>query len=148
MQKGFTEHQAKLMAVWQDKRIAAICSQMPNLTILAANAVAAGDHTRLSQSDRALLARYARETGRDYCAGCGRLCSEALAQKVPVNDVMRCLMYLNAYRDLGLARSAFEALPDETGALLARLDFSAAERACPRDLPIARLMQEAASRLT
>jgi hypothetical protein len=57
-------------------------------------------------------------------------------------------MYLNAYRDLGLARSAFEALPDETGALLARLDFSAAERACPRDLPIARLMQEAASRLT
>jgi hypothetical protein len=79
---------------------------------------------------------------------CARLCSETLAPKVPVNDVMRCLMYLNDYRDRGLARSAFEALPDETGALLARLGFSPAERACPRNLPIARLMQEAASRLT
>jgi aryl-alcohol dehydrogenase-like predicted oxidoreductase len=144
MQKGFTEHQAKLMAVWQDKRIAAICSQMPNLTILAANAVAAGGQTRLSQSDRALLARYARETGHDYCAGCGRLCSEALAQRVPVNDVMRCLMYSHSYQDLGLARSTFATLPAETGALLAQLDFRPAERACPRNLPIGRLMRQAA----
>jgi len=144
MQKGFTEHQAKLMAVWQDKRIAAICSQMPNLTILAANAVAAGDQSRLSRSDRDLLARHARETGHDYCAGCGSLCSEALAQRVPVNDVMRCLMYSNSYQDLGLARSTFATLPAETGAQLARLDFSPAERACPRNLPIGRLMREAA----
>ena len=148
MQKGFTEHQAKLMAVWQDKRIAAICSQMPNLTILATNAVAAEDQTRLSQSDRALLARYARETRSDYCAGCGRLCSEVLANRVPINDVMRCLMYLHSYQDLGLARSAFETLPAETSALLARLNFSAAERSCPRNLPIGRLMREAAILLT
>ena len=33
MQKGSTDHQAKLIAVWEDKRIAGICSQMPNLTI-------------------------------------------------------------------------------------------------------------------
>jgi hypothetical protein len=45
------------MAVWEDKRIASICSQMPNLTIMATNAAAAVDQTRLSQSDRALLAR-------------------------------------------------------------------------------------------
>ncbi len=144
MQKGFTEHQAKLMAVWQDKRIAAICSQMPNLTILAANAVAAVDHTRLSQVDRAMLAQYAQETGSDYCAGCGRLCSEALAKRVPINDVMRCLMYLHSYQDLGLARSSFETLPAETSALLTQLDFSAAERSCPRNLPIGSLMREAA----
>jgi hypothetical protein len=148
MQKGFTEHQAKLKAVWQDKRIAAICSQMPNLTILATNAVAAEDQTRLSQSDRALLARYARETRSDYCAGCGRLCSEVLANRVPINDVMRCLMYLHSYQDLGLARSSFETLPAETSALLAQLDFSEAERSCPRNLPIGRLMQEAAILLT
>jgi len=143
MQKGFTPHQAKLMAVWEDKRIASICSQMPNLTIMATNAVAAVDQTRLSQSDHALLAQYADETCSDYCAGCGRLCSEVLGKKVPVNDVMRCLMYAHSYQDLMLARSTFEMLPARTRRLLAQLDFNEAERSCPRNLPIGRMMQEA-----
>ena len=143
MQKGFTHHQAKLMAVWDDKRIASICSQMPNLTIMATNAAAAVDQTRLSQSDRALLAQYANETCSDYCAGCGRLCSEVLGKKVPINDVMRCLMYVHSYQDLMLARSTFEMLPAQTRALLAQLDFNEAERSCPRNLPIGRMMQEA-----
>jgi hypothetical protein len=143
MQKGFTHHQAKLMAVWEDKRIASICSQMPNLTIMATNAVAGVDQTRLSQSDRALLAQYAKETCSDYCAGCGRLCSEVLAKKVPINDVMRCLMYVHSYQDLMLARSTLEMLPAQTRALLTQLDFNEAERSCPRNLPIGRMMQEA-----
>ena len=143
MQKGFTHHQAKLMAVWEDERIASICSQMPNLTIMATNAAAAFDQTRLSQSDRALLAQYANETCSDYCAGCGRLCSEVLGKKVPINDVMRCLMYVHSYQDLMLARSNFEMLPAQTRALLAQLDFNEAERSCPRNLPIGRMMQEA-----
>jgi predicted aldo/keto reductase-like oxidoreductase len=143
MQKGFTPHQAKLMAVWQDKRIASICSQMPNLTIMATNAVAAVDQIRLSQSDRDLLAQYDRETCSDYCAGCGRLCTEALGKKVPINDIMRCLMYAHSYQDLMLARSTFKKLPPETMALLARLDFSKAEQSCPRNLPIGRMMQKA-----
>lgn len=147
MQKGFTDHQAKLMAVWNDKRIASICSQMPNLTIMATNAVAAVDQARLSQSDRALLAQYAEETCSDYCAGCGRLCSEVLSNKVPINDVMRCLMYVHSYQDLMLARSTFGSLPAQTRALLAQLDFSAAERSCPRNLPIERMMREAANLL-
>ncbi len=143
MQKGFTHHQAKLSAVWEDKRIACICSQMPNLTIMATNAVAAVDQIRLSRSDRALLAQYDRETCSDYCAGCGRLCSEVLDKKVPINDVMRCLMYVHSYQDLMLARSTFEMLPAQTRALLAQLDFNEAERLCPRNLPIGRMMQEA-----
>jgi len=143
MQKGFTHHQAKLMAVWEDKRIASICSQMPNLTIMATNAVAAVDQTRLSQSDRTLLAQYDRETCSDYCAGCGRLCSEALGDKVPINDVMRCLMYVHSYQDLMLARSTFEMLPGQIRALLTQLDFNEAERSCPRNLPIGRMMREA-----
>jgi predicted aldo/keto reductase-like oxidoreductase len=143
MQKGFTDHQARLLAVWEDKRIASICSQMPNLTIMATNAAAAVDQPRLSRSDRAVLAQYDRETYSDYCAGCGRLCSEVLGQKVPINDVMRCLMYVHSYQDLMLARSTFETLPAQTRRLLARLDFSEAERACPRNLPIGRMMQEA-----
>jgi predicted aldo/keto reductase-like oxidoreductase len=143
MQKGFTDHQAKLMAVWEDKRIASICSQMPNLTIMATNAAAAVDQIRLSQSDHALLARYARETSSDYCAGCGRLCSEVLGIKVPINDVMRCLMYVHSYQDLMLARSTFETLPAQTRSLLSQLDFNEAERSCPRNLPIGQMMKEA-----
>jgi predicted aldo/keto reductase-like oxidoreductase len=143
MQKGFTHHQAKLMAVWEDKRIASICSQMPNLTIMATNAAAAVDQTRLSQYDRALLAQYANETCSDYCAGCGRLCSEVLGKKVPINDVMRCLMYVHSHQDLMLARSTFKMLPAQTRALLAQTDFNEAERSCPRNLPIGRMMQEA-----
>ncbi len=143
MQKGFTDHQAKLMAVWEDKRIASICSQMPNFTIMAANAAAAVDQNRLSQSDRALLSQYADETCGDYCAGCDRLCSEVVATKVPINDVMRCLMYFHSYQDYGLARNSFETLPTETRALLTQLDFSEAEKSCPRKLPIGRLVREA-----
>jgi len=145
MQKGFTDNQAKLMAVWQDKRIASICSQMPNLTILATNAVAAVEKTRLSKSDRALLAQYANETSADYCAGCERICSEVLPTGVPVSDVMRCLMYYHCYQDFELARSTFETLPTQTGALLTQLNFSDAEKACPRKLPIGKLLREASS---
>jgi predicted aldo/keto reductase-like oxidoreductase len=145
MQKGFTDSQARLMAVWQDKRIASICSQMPNLTIMAANGVAALDQIHLSQSDRALLAQYSKETCGDYCAGCERLCSEVLAKRVPINDVMRCLMYFHSYQDFGLARSTFETLPTQTKELLTQLDFSEAESSCPRNLPIGKLMREAAT---
>jgi predicted aldo/keto reductase-like oxidoreductase len=143
MQKGFTDHQAKLMAVWEDKRIASICSQMPNLTIMATNAAAAVDQTRLSQSDRALLAQYNRETYSHYCSGCSHICSEVLGKKVPINDVMRCLMYAHYYQDLLLARSTFNTLPTEIRALLAQLDFGEAERSCPRNLPIGQMVQEA-----
>jgi uncharacterized protein len=147
MQKGFTDCQARLMAVWEDQRIASICSQMPNLTIMANNAAAAVDHTRLSRSDRALLAQYADETYSDYCAGCGRLCSAALEKKVPINDIMRCLMYVHSYQDLTLARSTFNSLPAQTRALLVQLNFKKAEQSCPRKLPIGRMMQEAADLL-
>ena len=142
IKKGFSDYQAKLMAVWQDERIASICSQMPNLTIMATNAAAAVEQTRLSKSDRALLARYARETSDDYCAGCECLCTEALPERVPIGDVMRCLMYFHSYQDYGLARSTFESLPARTRELLTQLDFSEAERSCPRKLPIGQLMRE------
>ncbi len=145
MQKGFSDNQAKLMAVWQDKRIASICSQMPNLTIMATNAAAAVEQTRLSKSDRTSLAKYAEKTSGDYCAGCERLCSGVLAQKVPISDVMRCLMYFHSYQDLGLARGTFQSLPTQTRELLTQLDFSEAERSCPRKLKIGLLMREAAT---
>ncbi len=143
LEKGFSDHQAKLMAVWQDRRIASLCSQMPNLTIMAANASAAVKQTRLSMIDRKMLARYAEGTFSDYCAGCGRLCSDAVANRVPINDVMRCLMYANAYQDIEMARTTFNSLSAQSRKLLTQLDFRAAESSCPRHMPIGRLMREA-----
>jgi hypothetical protein len=66
-----------------------------------------------------------------------------LGKKIPVNDIMRCLMYAHSYQDLMLARSTFEMLPARAKALLTWLDFNEAERLCPRNLPIGQMMQEA-----
>ena len=69
LKKGFTTYQAKLLAIWEDKRIAAICSQMPNVTVLRANAAASLDRTALSAADRQALREYAQATAGCYCAG-------------------------------------------------------------------------------
>jgi predicted aldo/keto reductase-like oxidoreductase len=46
-----------------------------------------------------------------------------------------------------LARSTFESIPDQTRTILTQLDFKKAEQLCPRNLPIDRLMKEAANLL-
>ena len=147
VQKGYSDAQARLKAVWDNPQIACICSEMPNTSILMANAAAAMNKTSLSATDRKLLFQYAHETRSDYCAGCSRFCSEALGRAVPINRVMRCLMYYHAYQDPALAHSTFQTLPPETRAHLKRMDFRKAENACPRDLPIGKLVREAADLL-
>jgi predicted aldo/keto reductase-like oxidoreductase len=82
-----------------------------------------------------------------YCAGCTRFCEPALSQTVPVGRVMRYLMYCRSYGDRAYARSRFHALPAETRAALARVDYAAAEARCPHGMPIGRLMREAAVEL-
>jgi predicted aldo/keto reductase-like oxidoreductase len=143
LQKGFTDKQAKLKAVWEEPRIATICSQMPNVTILMANAAAAMDRTSLSVEDRGMLERYARETASGYCAGCTRICQTALSSPVPVGDVMRYLMYYHDYGDRDRARTLFAELPTETRSRLDGVDYSPAEERCPQKIAIGRLMREA-----
>jgi len=147
MKKGFSEEQAKLKAVWEDPRIANICSQMPTLSILMANIAAALNQAKLSAEDRVLLDRYAKETEGSYCAGCARVCQGALAEDLPVQDVLRCLMYRRSYGDADMARSLFAEIPREARRRLVLADFSPAERSCPRKLPIGRLMKEAVDEL-
>ena len=67
IEKGYTDAQAKLKAVWGNPDIASICSQMPNMSILMANTAAAMDKTKLSSADKNLLQQYARQTHSDYC---------------------------------------------------------------------------------
>jgi uncharacterized protein len=143
LRRGFTDKQAKLKAVWENPKIASICSQMPNLTILMANVAAAVDKTGLSAEERDLLERYACETASGYCAGCTRVCEAALAAPVPVGDVMRYLMYYHDYGDRDRARALFAELATEIRSLLRQVDYSAAEERCPQRIAIGRLMREA-----
>ena len=143
LQRGFTDRQARLKAIWENPDIASICSQMPSLAILSANVAAARDLTALSQNDRELFARLSADTRSSYCAGCGRICQAAVGGKVPVQDVMRCLMYYKDYGDRDLARSVFAGLPESARRVMGRIDYGPAENACPHGLAIADLMREA-----
>jgi len=143
IERGFTDKQAKIKVILENPNIASICSQMPSLTILSANVAAARDLTRLTRTDFELLDRFAAETYESYCAGCGRICHEAVGGAVPVSDVMRCLMYYRDYGERDLAREVYAGLPEQARELLTRIDYSRAEKACPRRLAISKLMREA-----
>ena len=113
VKKGFTDKQANLKAVWQNPAMASICSQMPNLTILAANYSAAIDKTQLSAAEQRAMMEYAAATCSSYCAGCSNICEAAVGGGLPIADVMRFLMYRNDYGMVDHAREQFAALsPD------------------------------------
>ena len=145
MAKGFTDKQAKLKVVWENSQIATLCSQMPNLTILSANVAAARNQTKLAREDFEAIFQYALETREGYCAGCGHICQAAVEGKVPINEVMRSLMYYREYGEPEIARETFAGLPDAVRQELTRVDYSRAEKACPQGLAIAALMRQAAA---
>ena len=147
VRQGYTPEQAKLKAVWDSPYIASLCSQMPNVAILRANAAAAMDKTKLSQGDRTALTEYASITCNQYCAGCTSLCEGALEGRAPVGDIMRSLMYHKSYQEPALAAETFNSLPNELRRSLAELDYTPAEKICPNKLPIGKLMKEAATLL-
>jgi hypothetical protein len=142
-QKGWSEEQAKLKAVWQNPQIASICSQMDSMRLLKANADAAVDPTALSSEQMRLLQEYACATAANYCTGCGSVCEAALSARLPISDIMRYHMYSRGYGRAEWAREHFGQLPPSVVGELARMDFSAAEACCPQRMPIGRLMREA-----
>ena len=142
--KGYSLAQAKLKAVWENPNIASICSQMSNLTVLMANVAAAVDKTRLAQHEIKLLDRLAHVTRSQYCAGCSEICGSVVAENIPVADIMRYLMYARRYDDTDRGQRLFNRLDVKTRQLVTSVDYQAAEKACPRDLPIGRLMKKAA----
>jgi hypothetical protein len=148
LQKGFTDAQAKLMAVWQNPNISSICSQMPNMTILMSNAAAAMGKTQLSADDRNLLQRYARETYSDYCTGCTTICESAISGNVPVGNIMRYLMYSRQYGEHDHACERFRNIAPAIRQEMNELDYSLAEQRCPQKMQIGRLMREASKELS
>jgi predicted aldo/keto reductase-like oxidoreductase len=143
LEKGFTDAQAKLKAVWENPQIACICSRMPNMSILMSNTAAALDKTQLASTDLKLLRQYAQETRSDYCAGCSAICEAAVGSTIPIGRVMRCLMYSRNYDDRDYAANEFYSIPQDIRNRIADQDYTVAEKKCPRNIPIGRLMREA-----
>lgn len=148
LDKGMTQEQARLLAVWTDERIAAICSQMNTMTILKANTEAAVRQAGLTASDFRFFEAEALATAPQYCAGCTAACESRIAADVPVGKIMRCLMYSRSYGDHFRARVEYRDVPESVRARLADLDYQAAEQHCPQQMPIARLMAEAREELS
>jgi hypothetical protein len=148
VEKGYTDAQAKLRAVWANPHIASICSEMPNMTILMSNVAAARDKTRLSTLDNALLRQYAADTQSTYCAGCADICESAVAGNIPIGDVMRHLMYARSYDNYYRACNRFRKIPADIRTRMAKTDYSTAEQRCPRKIAIGKLMQNAVKELS
>ena len=147
IEKGYSDAQAKLKAVWENPNIASICSEMPNMTILMANIAAAINKTRFSARDMDLLYQYAQETHSDYCAGCTEICESTIDGQVPIGDIMRCLMYCRSYGDSYRASALFRDIPQKVRSKIADLDYSVAEKRCPQKMAIRNLMRDALKEL-
>jgi predicted aldo/keto reductase-like oxidoreductase len=148
MDKGFTTEQAKLKSVWENPAIASICSHMPNMKLMQANVAAAVNKTTLSSyKDKQLMAQYTGETSSAYCTGCAELCEKAIADAVPISDIMRYLMYYCNYGDQQQAIRLFNDLPLATRKRLMQVNYSKAEQCCPQGMPIGLLMRKAVAKL-
>jgi predicted aldo/keto reductase-like oxidoreductase len=138
----WTKHQAVLKAVWSDARITAAVSHMDSLEKLQQNIAAAVDNEKLGFSEWGAIEKYAHATRAEACDGCGHICSAAVSRPVNVATALRCVMYHDVYGDADKARRVFAALP-EAARDLAGVDFSAANKACPHGVDIARHMERA-----
>ncbi len=146
--RGFNAHQAKIKVLLDDKRIASACIGMYSVANLKSNIEAVVSDKKITRADKEVLAEYARATCSNYCAGCGHICEAAVPQVPCISEIMRFLMYNNSYGDSARARRLFAQIPPDIRARLTKVDYTAAQRRCPQQLPIARLIAEAVRKLT
>ena len=147
LQRGFTEGQAKIKIILEDKRFSSVCVGMENIAMVNSNVAAVLDKTKLTREDRETFIRYARATCSGYCAGCAYICDSALPDVPYVSDIMRCLMYYNSYGDHDRARELFAQIPGNVRSKLLSIDYNRAEARCPQRIPIGELVAKAVSRL-
>jgi len=143
VKKGYTAEQANLKVVWENPNIASICSAMPNMTVLQANAAAAMNKERLSGSDKQRLEQYAQRTAPGYCAGCADICESAVKLDIPICDILRYSMYHHSYADRERAFTSFKALPADIKANILKADYTDAEKFCPQKIQICKVLKKA-----
>lgn len=147
LKQGFTDIQARLMAVWSNPHIASITVLMPNMTILKSNVAAALNRNKISNQDLILMNQYAKITGSKYCMGCSKICESLKMDKIPISDVLRYMMYSHNYGEPDRARKLYKTIPGDIRYRIPYVDYSAAEEKCPQKIPIGRFMRKAAMEL-
>jgi len=147
LKRGFTEGQAKIKVVLQDKRFSSVCVGRGNVKELDINVAAVLDKTGLTQADMEVFTEYARATCSGYCAGCAEICGAAVPDMPYVSDIMRYLMYYNNYGERDNARELFAQIPGRARDKMLSTDYSLAEARCPQHMPIGKLIAEAVSKL-
>jgi hypothetical protein len=147
LKRGFTEAQANIKIVLDDKSFASVCAGMTNVAHLLENVAVTFDKTKLTQEDIDVFKEYAAATCSGYCAGCAHICDSALTTTPYVSDIMRYLMYYNSYGDQDRARELFSQIPTRVRNKLLSVDYSPAEAKCPQHMPIGKLIAEAVSKL-
>jgi len=146
-QRGFTEGQAKIKAVLEDKRFSSACVGMENIATVNSNVAALLDKTKLTQADREIFGQHAQATCSGYCAGCAHICDSALPDMPYISDIMRSLMYYNDYGENQMASALFADIPSSIREKLLNVDYGFAEAQCPQHLPIGKLVDEAVRKL-
>jgi predicted aldo/keto reductase-like oxidoreductase len=147
LDQGYTEGQAKLKLVIDDERFTSATVGMRDIGVLTQNVAAALDKTKLSQVNIDVLDAYAQATCHTYCKGCAHICESALPEVPYMSDIMRYLMYYNSYDEPERAREYFSKLPDKVKKSLLDIDYRPAERICPQNLAIGKIITEAVERL-
>ena len=147
LQRGFTDGQAKVKVVLEDKRFSTACVGRGSVANLLLNVAATLDKTKLTQADMDVFKEYAQATCNGYCAGCAYICDSALPDVPYVSEVMRYLMYYNSYGEQENARELFAQIPDGIRNKLLSTDYSTVEARCPQHLLIGKLIAEAVSKL-
>ena len=142
MKNGYSAEQAKLKVVWENPKIASICSAMSSMTILQANVAAALDKKSLSLLDKQRMMRYAEGTAPGYCAGCADICESALDRTVPICDILRYSMYDCSYGDRARAKAELGALPESIKSNALGADYSKAEQRCPQGVQIGKIIRQ------
>ena len=145
--RGFTEQQAKIKVVLEDKRFSSACVGMQTVSHMTSNVAAVLDKTKLTQADRDVFSEYTLATSGYYCTGCAHICDSALPDVPCISDIMRYLTYYNSYGDRARARQLFTKIPSSVRNRLPSTDYSQVEACCPEHLPITMLLAEAVSKL-
>lgn len=145
--KGFTEGQAKIKLVLEDKRIASACVGRGNLSHLIQNIAAVLDKTELVKEDFDFFEQYAHKTCNGYCTACGHICDGALPNSPYTSEILRYMMYYNSYGEPDYAKELFAKIPAQVRNNLLNIDYSLAEKRCPQNLPIAKIIADAVVKL-
>ena len=136
---GASPHQAALAWVLANPGVATTIPSMTTYAQVEENLGARGK--RFSFGDRVALRRYGAEIGDRHCGLCGA-CAGSCPRGVDVPSVLRSLTYREGYREEGLARDAYAALPAGRNAE-ACPDCEGCVVACRLGLPIGRLARKA-----